>query len=101
MHRPTFASAGNADSLIAAYEEYRKTGWGGRPRRGPDWAVFVSNTEALARAYEAKGNTERAAELWRDFADALKNADPELQPRVAAARERLKKLGAVERPKSH
>jgi len=92
----TFAAAGMADSAIAVYEVYRKTPWGGRERKGPDRTVPASIVEALAKMYESKGNTERAAELYRDFVELWKNADPELQPRVAEARARLAKLGGVE-----
>ncbi len=94
-----FAAAGMADSAIATYEGYRKTPWGGRERKGPDRTVPAPLVEALAKMYESKGNAERAAELYRDFVETWKSADPELQPRVAAARERLKKLQVVEQPK--
>ena len=93
-----YSMAGMADSAIAVYEAYRKTGWGGRQRQGPDFAVPGSLTEALAKMYDAKGNTARAVELYRDFTELWKNADPELQPRVTAARDRLRKLSPVEKP---
>jgi tetratricopeptide (TPR) repeat protein len=93
----TFATAGMADSAIAAYEDYRKTPFGGRRREGPDYAVPGGTIEVLARMYDAKGNTARATELYRDFVEQWKGADPELQPRVAAARARLKQLESVER----
>lgn len=96
----TFASAGMADSAIAAYEAYRKTPWGGRARKGPDRSIDGSLLEALAKIYDAKGSNERAVELYRDFIELWKNADWELQPRVAAARERLKQLTPTEKPKS-
>jgi tetratricopeptide (TPR) repeat protein len=92
----TFAMAGMADSAIATYEAYRKTAWGGRPRKGPDRSIDAPLTEALAKIYDSKGDVERAAELYRDFVDMWKKADPELQSRVAAARDRLKKLAPVE-----
>lgn len=93
----TFAAAGMADSAIAVYESYRQTPWGGRPRRGPDYSIDGGLTEALAKMYDAKGNTVRATELYRDLVEMWKNADPELQPRVAAARERLRQLTLVEK----
>jgi tetratricopeptide (TPR) repeat protein/tRNA A-37 threonylcarbamoyl transferase component Bud32 len=96
-----YSAAGNADSVIGAYESYRSQPWGGRTRRGPDIAMDPALIEAAAKAYESKGNTARAVELYRDFVEAWKKADPELQPRVAAAKERLKALGPVEaRPKN-
>ena len=91
-----WATAGNADSAIAEYERYLKTSFGGRAREGPDFHVTAPITEALARMYEAKGNTDRAVALYRDFVELWKSADPELQPRVAAARARLQALTPVE-----
>ena len=96
-----FTAAGMADSALAAYGEYQRTPWGSRPRQGPDLNVGAVLTEALAKIYDTKGNTEKAAELYREFIELWKNADPDLQPRVAAARERLKKLTPVERPKNN
>ena len=55
--------------------------------------------ERLGQIYEAKGNAEKAAENYRAFIELWKNADAELQPRVAEARRRLAKLNPVERPR--
>ena len=41
------------------------------------------------------GNTEKAIENYRAFIELWKNADPELQPRVADAKRRLARLGAA------
>jgi len=46
------------------------------------------------------GNTEKAAEHFRAFIALWKNADPELQPRVADARKRLARLTPVEKPRT-
>ena len=92
----TFAQAGMADSAIAVYEAYRQSPWGGRERQGPDPSLDGALTEALARIYDAKGDTARAAELYRDVIAMWKDADPELQPRVQAARARLRVLEPVE-----
>jgi tetratricopeptide (TPR) repeat protein len=94
-----FAAAGMADSALAAYGEYRRTPTGSRPRQGPDVILGATLTETMARIYDAKSDAENAARLYGEFIELWKNADPELQPRVAAARERLKKLQPVERPK--
>lgn len=91
-----WATAGMADSAIAEYERYLKTPFGGRAREGPDINVPAFITEALAKMYDAKGNTDRAVALYRDFIELWKSADPELQPRVAAARARLQALTPVE-----
>jgi hypothetical protein len=92
-----FAAAGMADSALAAYDEYRRSPMGSRPRQGPDDRLGAPLTEALAKMYDAKGDAANAARLYGEFAEAWKNADAELQPRVAAARERMKKLAVVER----
>jgi len=55
--------------------------------------------ERMARMYELKSDSAHAAEFYREFVERWKNADPELQPRVAAARERLLKLTPVEKPR--
>jgi tetratricopeptide (TPR) repeat protein len=96
-----YTNAGMADSALAAYGAYRHTPWGSRPRQGPDITLGAVLTEQMAKIYDAKGDAENAAQHYREFVELWKNADPELQPRVAAARERLKKLQPVERPKHY
>ncbi len=94
-----FARAGMADSSIASYEEYLRTPYGARERDGPDPGLRGPLTEALAREYDSKGDTANAVRLYRDLTVLWKNADPELQPRVAAARRRLAQLEPVEPPR--
>jgi hypothetical protein len=48
--------------------------------------------------YEAKGDPAKAAESYRGFIELWKNADPELQPRVADARRRVSALIKLEQP---
>ena len=55
--------------------------------------------ERLGQLYEAKGNTAKAVEHYRAFIELWKNADPELQPRVAGARRRLAMLTTSEKPR--
>jgi len=43
------------------------------------------------------GNTEKAIDHYRAFIEQWKNADAELQPRVADARARLARLTPVEK----
>jgi hypothetical protein len=50
-----------------------------------------------ARMADRLGQHEAAGELYRFVADLWKKADPELQPYVAEARDRLERLSA-ERP---
>jgi hypothetical protein len=45
------------------------------------------------------GKTDKAVEQYRAFIDLWKNADSELQPRVADARKRLAALTPVEKPR--
>jgi tetratricopeptide (TPR) repeat protein len=93
----TFSEAGMADSALAQYELYRKGAWGSRPLAGPDLTLGARGYELVAKLYESKGDTAKAAEHYRTFIDLWKNADPELQPRVAEARQRLLKLTPVEK----
>ena len=94
-----YDAAGTLDSAIANYEKYLAT---------PYWLKYIPPLdpvrvpmirERLGQLYEAKGDAAKAAEHYRAFIDLWKNADPELQPRVAEARRRLAKLTPVERPR--
>jgi len=91
-----FDLAGKPDSAIAYYAAYFDT-----PARnlGNDAANLATSHERLGQLYEAKGQADKAAEHYRAFIDLWKSADPELQPRVRAAQERLRKLTPVERPR--
>ena len=51
----------------------------------------------LGELYEAKGDTAKAVAQYRAFVEQWKNAEPELQPRVAEVRKRLEALTPVER----
>ena len=86
-----------ADSALAQFDAYLKTPQGSRPRMGPDFTVPAPTMEAVARMYEQRGDTARAVQAYRDFVEMWKRADPELQPRVAAARKRIEALTPVER----
>jgi hypothetical protein len=94
-----FATANMPDSALAIYAEYRKTPIGSRPRPGPDPVMGAPRTEALAKMFDAKGDVTNAVHHYREFVEFWKNADPELQPRVTAARERLQQLTPVEKTK--
>ena len=87
-----FSEAGMADSAVAAYEEFRRTPYGSRPWKGQDISMPAPLLERMARMFLVKGDTTRAAELYAQFVERWKNADPELQPRVAAAREQLRRM---------
>jgi len=94
-----FATANMPDSALAVYAEYRRSPLGSRQRQGVDRIMGAARTEALAKMFDARGDTANAVQHYRDFIEFWKSADPELQPRVAAARERLQQLTPVERLK--
>ena len=53
--------------------------------------------ERLGGLYEEMGRPEDAAAAYRRFVAAWEDADPRLQPRVEAARERARELGGAGR----
>ena len=91
-----FDAAGKADSAAAAFERYLSTPFWLKAIPDLDPSRVPAIRERLGQLYESLGKTDKAAENYRTFAELWKNADPELQPRVAAARERLKKLTPTE-----
>lgn len=48
--------------------------------------------QRLGELYETKGDKAKALEYYGQFVDLWKDADPELQPRVAAIRKRIGQL---------
>ena len=88
---PAMEGLGMADSVIARYET-----WMGRRqlrnRIGDDSPDLPLALERLGQLYDAKGDTENAALYYAQFVDMWDEADPDLQPRVAAARERLEEI---------
>jgi hypothetical protein len=61
-----------------------------------DPASLAPVHERLGQLYEAQGNVAKALEHDRAFVALWDKADPELQPRVAAARARIARLAPVE-----
>jgi tRNA A-37 threonylcarbamoyl transferase component Bud32/tetratricopeptide (TPR) repeat protein len=94
-----FDASGMADSAIVQFESYLRTPYSGRFGETLDASVVPGTHERLGQLYEAKGDAAKAAEHYRAFIELWKNADPELQPRVAEARRRLAKLTPVEKPR--
>ena len=85
-----FARAGRPDSALASYEHYLNTPYADR---------FVDDAEKLAWVlqhvavlYEAKHRREEARAAYRRLVDLWKAADPDLQPRVRHAQQRLAAL---------
>jgi tetratricopeptide (TPR) repeat protein/tRNA A-37 threonylcarbamoyl transferase component Bud32 len=89
--------SGNADSAIAAFsrfaEQHRIT-YTYMPVLAAEYSAGVY--KRLGELYEAKGDREKAATYYTKFLEQWKNADPELQPKVAEVRKRLARLGDTE-----
>jgi tetratricopeptide (TPR) repeat protein len=85
-----YEMAGQPDSALAAYERFIATPW----VEGLDWdALFLAHVyERLARLYEERGDRERAIDLHNALIELWRDADPELQPRVEAARQAIERL---------
>jgi tetratricopeptide (TPR) repeat protein len=88
--------AGMPDSAIALFERYVAT---------PDWEriewyldpAFLAGTyKRLGELYEAKGDRQKAAGYYLKFVELWKDADLELQPKVAEVRQRLAHLRDLE-----
>jgi len=92
-----FDLAGNADSAIAIYARY--VGFDAFNRLGADATYLGPSQKRLGELYEAKGDRDNAIKQYTAFVELWKNADPELQPQVQQVRERLRKLGQVEKPR--
>ena len=84
-----------ADSAIVWYERYLATPDFARPDLD---AYFLAQAhKRLGELYDARGDRGRAIEHFTKFIEQWKDADPELQPRVADARRRLELLRRDER----
>ena len=95
-----FDAAGKSDSAAAYFERYLATPtWFKGEDQDLDPLRLPAIRERLGQLYESMGNTDKAVENYRAFVDLWKNADPELQPRVADARRRLSRLTPVEKPR--
>ena len=85
----TYDQAGNVDSAIAVFSRFTS----GRATGVGVLATWLPLTHRrLGELYDAKGNADSAMSHYSKFVDLWKNADPELQPQVQKARERLKEL---------
>ncbi len=85
-------AVGRPDSAVWAYERY--LGATNPYRIEIDAFERARILFRLGELYEARGDRTRAAERYGQFAALWKNADAELQPRVAEARRRLAALAA-------
>ena len=89
--------AGKPDSAIAALETYLNTQTDIIDRLIEDGVSLAGAHKRLAELYDAKGNRDKAMSHYSRFIDLWKNADPDLQPHVQKARERLTQLQRAER----
>ena len=85
-----FDSLGARDSAIAYYEGYVEANWDNR--LGWDDDTLAPTLERLGQLYDEAGDAEKAALYFAQFVELWADADPELQPRVAAARGRLEEI---------
>lgn len=91
----TFDAANEPDSAIAQFERYLALPVMGRLEPPLDPASLAQIHERLGQLYETRGALDRAAASYQAFVKLWERADPALQPRVAAARERVERLTRV------
>jgi len=79
------ATAGQADSAIVWYVRVLET----PSKQAPNRSFLF---ERLGQLYDEQGDLENAALYYARFVELWADADPELQPRVVAARARLEEI---------
>ena len=89
----SYDAAGEPDSVMALLERYVTTPHMGR-LVSVDHAYLGPALERLGQLYDERGELERAAAHYAKFVELWADADPELQPRVRAAQERLNDIMA-------
>jgi len=94
-----YDAAGKADSAALFFEHYLATPYWDKLNEQMDPMRVPAIRERLGQLYESMGKTDKAVEQYSAFIDLWKNADPELQPRVADARKRRAALTPVEKPR--
>jgi tetratricopeptide (TPR) repeat protein len=92
--------SGNADSAVALFRQFADKRYTAYAAQLPDMGAVAQYTggayKRLGELYEAKGDRENAATYYAKFIELWKNADPELQPKVAEVRKRLARLSDTE-----
>ena len=86
----TFDLAGSPDSAIAVFERY--LGSKSLDRLDVDGWFMPAVHKRLGELYEATGQRDKALEHDRAFIELWKDADPQLQPKVTDARQRVAAL---------
>jgi tetratricopeptide (TPR) repeat protein len=89
-----FDRANAADSALTYYELYVTTPM--LNRASQDQQYLAGTLKRLGELYEAKGDRQKAASAYTRFVELWKDADPELQPKVAEVRRRLLVLSRAE-----
>jgi eukaryotic-like serine/threonine-protein kinase len=90
-----FDLAQQPDSAIAAFTKFvGSTSLNGR--FNTDAFFLAGSYKRLGELWDAKGDRAKAASYYAKFIDLWKDADPELQPKVAEARKRLARLSETE-----
>ncbi len=87
-----YDDGGEADYAIAIYERYLATPW--LDREFSDAINLPWLYERLAALYEGQRETEKALYHYGRLVDLWETADPELQPRVEAARRAIAALSS-------
>ena len=90
-----FERAGLPDSAIAAYEHFLNTPVTGRLIEDAFSLAWV--LERAGALYEAKGRRKEASAVYARLVELWRDADPELQPRVIRARQRIEALSTMTR----
>jgi tetratricopeptide (TPR) repeat protein len=92
-----FDQANMPDSTLALYERYLSFPRFMGPFQLLDAAVLAGIHKRLGELYEAKGDRNKALGHYLAFVALWKDADPELQPKVAEVKQRIAHLHDVER----
>jgi tetratricopeptide (TPR) repeat protein len=92
-----YDAAGKPDSAALFFEQYLATPYWNKLSVDLDPVRVPAIRERLGQLYESMGKADKAVENYRAFIELWKNADLELQPRVADARKRLARLTPVEK----
>jgi hypothetical protein len=92
-----FDLSGATDSALFYYGQYDQLGLGPSEGLTVDalWRPVV--LRRLGELYEQKGESGTASPFYKRFVEVWKNADPDLQPKVAAARAKLRAFAQTER----
>jgi tetratricopeptide (TPR) repeat protein len=85
-----FDQAGQPDSAVVYYERYLAPTFNWRAYVDGNWRAWT--LERLGQLYDELGDLEQAAGYYAAFVELWEDADPELQPRVQAARARMEEI---------